>query len=361
MNQTLKVGLALSGGGAIGAYQVGVVNALAESGTQVDVIAGASIGALNGAILASSPSLDAGAARLREIWQHLGSNNVLQLNKSIYLRFITQFGLSMGLTPVLGKMGWLVSNLMAQLGVSRLSTLQQDESLLSDQPLMDLMNRFLAPDELASGIPLHVSLYPTDGGIADILRCLLAEVGVSETNASEFQLVQALPTALQKEALLASAALPLLFKPREINGKRYSDGGMGGWSTVQGNTPVTPLVAAGCNCIIVTHLSDSSLWDRHSFPDTTILEIRPRTTLRRNQGALGGAKDLLGFSAENIQSWSEQGYLDTIAALERIKAPMQARQQLKASHTRWDESTSHDSESQVRLQDALARIKPSGR
>ncbi|MBW6086929.1 hypothetical protein KZ779_28470 [Escherichia coli] len=50
----------------------------------------------------------------------------------------------------------------------------------------------------------------------------------------------------------------------------FGDGGMGGWRNMQGNTPVTPLVDAGCNMVIVTHLSDGSLWDRRAFPDTTI-------------------------------------------------------------------------------------------
>ncbi len=44
---------------------------------------------------------------------------------------------------------------------------------------------------------------------------------------------------------------------------------------MQGNTPVTPLVDAGCNMVIVTHLSDGSLWDCQAFPDTTILESVP--------------------------------------------------------------------------------------
>ncbi|EGZ2550613.1 ferredoxin reductase, partial [Escherichia coli] len=37
--------------------------------------------------------------------------------------------------------------------------------------------------------------------------------------------------------------------------------------SMPGNTPVT-------------HLSDGSLWDRQAFPDTTILEIRPRKRLK---------------------------------------------------------------------------------
>ena len=357
MNQTMKVGLVLSGGGAIGAYQVGVVRALAESGTEVHSIAGASIGALNGAILSSSSSLEQGAARMGEIWHHLGTNEVLKVNKSAYLRLLTQFGLSMGLSPFLSKSGTLIGALMSGLGMRSLSALQEDESLLSDQPLIELMNRFLDPDALASGTPLYTSLYPTEGGLSDILKCALAEFGVGKTQDSEFQHIQTLPQAIQREALLASAALPLLFQSRDINGKRYSDGGMGGWATLQGNTPVTPLVATGCNMVIVTHLSDGSLWDRHHFPDTTILEIRPQSSLRRNEGVFGGMKDLLGFTAENIDSWIGQGYRDTFAVMERIKAPLQARQALNTSVSTLENSESHNAHSSAQLQNSMARLK----
>ena len=64
MSQTMKLGLALSGGGAIGAYEAGVVKALAESGTDVHMVSGASIGALNGAIIASSSGLSQAAERM---------------------------------------------------------------------------------------------------------------------------------------------------------------------------------------------------------------------------------------------------------------------------------------------------------
>ncbi|MBK0096199.1 patatin-like phospholipase family protein [Erwinia sp. S63] len=357
MNQPMKVGLALSGGGAIGAYQVGVVRALAESGTEVHCIAGASIGALNGAILSSSSSLAQGAARMGEIWHHLGANEVLKVNKSAYLRLLTQYGFSLGLSPFLSKSGKLISTLMSGLGMTSLPGLQQDDSLLSDQPLIELMNRFLDPDALASGTPLYASLYPTEGGMADIIKCALAEFGVGKTQDSEFQHIQALPAAMQREALLASAALPLLFQSREINGKRYSDGGMGGWSSLQGNTPVNPLVEAGCNMVIVTHLSDGSLWDRHHFPDTTILEIRPQSSLRRNEGAFGGMMDLLGFTAENIDSWVDQGYRDTLSVMERIKAPLRARQALNASVTLLAKSESQVADSSAQLQNAMARLK----
>ncbi len=49
--------------GAVGAYQAGVVKALAECGTQISMVSGASIGAFNGAIIAASPDLSEAAVR----------------------------------------------------------------------------------------------------------------------------------------------------------------------------------------------------------------------------------------------------------------------------------------------------------
>jgi NTE family protein len=49
------VALVLQGGGALGAYQAGVYEALAEAGIHPDWIAGISIGAINAAIIAGNP------------------------------------------------------------------------------------------------------------------------------------------------------------------------------------------------------------------------------------------------------------------------------------------------------------------
>jgi NTE family protein len=48
------VALVLQGGGALGAYQAGVYEALAEAGIHLDWIAGVSVGAINGAIIAGN-------------------------------------------------------------------------------------------------------------------------------------------------------------------------------------------------------------------------------------------------------------------------------------------------------------------
>src|SRR5262245_45428663 len=65
-----QAGLVLQGGGALGAYQAGVYATLAEGGYEPDWIAGISIGAINGAIVAGNPP-ERRAERLRTFWERV--------------------------------------------------------------------------------------------------------------------------------------------------------------------------------------------------------------------------------------------------------------------------------------------------
>jgi len=67
------VALLLQGGGALGAYQGGVYEALAEADIHPNWIAGISIGAINAAIIAGNPP-DARVDRLREFWVQVTSS-----------------------------------------------------------------------------------------------------------------------------------------------------------------------------------------------------------------------------------------------------------------------------------------------
>jgi NTE family protein len=69
------VALLLQGGGALGAYQGGVYEALAEAKIHPNWIAGISIGAINAAIIAGNPP-DSGVDRLREFWTRVTSNGI---------------------------------------------------------------------------------------------------------------------------------------------------------------------------------------------------------------------------------------------------------------------------------------------
>jgi NTE family protein len=66
------IALVLQGGGALGAYQAGVYEALAESGIEANWIAGVSIGAINAALIAGNPPEDR-VGRLREFWTQVTS------------------------------------------------------------------------------------------------------------------------------------------------------------------------------------------------------------------------------------------------------------------------------------------------
>jgi NTE family protein len=67
------IALVLQGGGALGAYQAGVYEALAESRIHPDWITGISIGGINAAIIAGNPP-NMRVDRLREFWTHVTSD-----------------------------------------------------------------------------------------------------------------------------------------------------------------------------------------------------------------------------------------------------------------------------------------------
>lgn len=351
----IKVGLVLSGGGAKGAYHVGVIKALHELGAQVDAIAGASIGALNGAILAAAPTLKDGADRLETLWLDLANESPLKVNYPAYLQLLAASGLHLAGAGVLTNLINKVSNVA---GSAMLSGIPEffgllNEGALSGTPLQNHINRFLDQDALNGGLPLYVSVYKHEHALRDLLRCAVAELGFADSAASEFIHVQSLPLFEQKEALLASAAIPLLFAPKRVNDTFYSDGGQGGWQSMQGNTPITPLLNAGCNMVIVTHLSDGSLWSRHDFPNATILEIRPQSNISRG----GGVSDLLGFDAKKIPSWIEQGYQDTLHCVGRVMRASHVRGNLRASEDALRKSLDTSSSLDKGMNVAMERLR----
>ena len=67
------VALVLQGGGALGAYQAGVYEALAEANINPDWVAGVSIGAVNSAIIAGNEPAER-VGKLRAFWQEITAN-----------------------------------------------------------------------------------------------------------------------------------------------------------------------------------------------------------------------------------------------------------------------------------------------
>lgn len=183
-----KTALVLAGGGSLGAVQVGMLQALTEDQVSFDLVVGASVGAINGAFFASKPSA-AGAAELAEIWCRLGQQDIFPFSL-------------LGATKAL---------------------LQGSGHLLTNKNLSRLIQAVLPVKRLEEcRLPLHVVT-------TDLLSG--AEVLQSRGNLLD--------------ALLASAAIPLVYPPIEIEGRLLMDGG------VASNTPIASAVALGATRIVV--------------------------------------------------------------------------------------------------------------
>ena len=70
-----RIALVLQGGGALGAYQAGVYQALHEAGIEPDWISGVSIGAINGTIIAGNPP-ELRLQKLRTFWERITERKV---------------------------------------------------------------------------------------------------------------------------------------------------------------------------------------------------------------------------------------------------------------------------------------------
>jgi NTE family protein len=161
---------ALAGGGNLGATQVGMLRALLEGGILPDAIVGTSIGALNGAFLAGHADL-AGMEQLTELWLSVRRNDVFPMRLPSLVRGL--LGHQEFLVEPIGLRNFLAR---ADLGYSQ----------LEDAP-----------------IPLRVIA-------TDLATC--EAVVLSE--------------GMVIEALLASAAIPGVFPPVEVNRRLLVDGGV---------------------------------------------------------------------------------------------------------------------------------------
>lgn len=333
MQTNSKVGLVLSGGGAKGAYQVGVLRYMAEIGMNVDAISGASIGALNGAIISNAKNLNEASEHLAKLWATLAEESPLKFNKAAVVPYLG-FAMIMGskrLSPAVAIAAKNAYNNLKDFEIFEGINLyfdKLDTGVFDHSPVRDLIDEYTKPHTLQKGLPLYISAYQSDGLGEDLCNTVSAAIGISNTKNSEFFHVQSFPIEEQQDVILASAALPILFSPQKINDKAYSDGGLGGWQKSQGNTPITPLIEKeNCTHIIVTHLTDGSLWNRYDFQTTTILEIRPKQSIAKEFMP----KDLLGFKADKINQWIEQGYDDAKRCIGNVQRVLEQQNQSKSA------------------------------
>jgi NTE family protein len=200
--------LVLQGGGALGAYQGGVYQALAEAHLHPDWVAGISIGSINSAIIAGNAP-EHRVERLREFWETVSE---APLGAE-----------TLGLLPAHGEMARKMLN-----------QAQSVVTLLFGAP--GFFSPRTPPWLCAPGTPGAVSYYET-GPLRSTLERLVDfdrinerqmrfSVGAVNVRSGNFVYFDTETTIIRPEHVMASGALPPGFPPVEIDGEYYWDGGL---------------------------------------------------------------------------------------------------------------------------------------
>ena len=197
-----KVGLVLQGGGALGSYQAGVYEAIATCEYQPDWVAGISIGAINGAIIAGNAP-EHRVARLREFWEEITSPTRLW-----------------PAAPEGPFQAW------QQTASALTSVLFGQPGFFAPRPPQD----WFAPDRV-------LSFYDTDALRRTLERLVdfdrindprstRLSVGAVNVRSGYFAYFDSEKIKIRPEHVMASGALPPGFPPVEIDGEHYWDGGL---------------------------------------------------------------------------------------------------------------------------------------
>ncbi len=205
------VALVLQGGGALGSYQAGVIEALGEAKIEVDWVAGISIGAVNAALFAGNPP-EKRMSAIKSFWNEVTSALPdFSLPMSDSLREWSHEWAA-GMVMLGGVPGFfrprLLPPTLAAPGTA------EALSFYDTAPLRETLDRLIDWDLLNSG-PVRLS------------------VGAVDIASGNFRYFDTRDERLDARHVMASGALPPGLPPVEIDGHWYWDGGL------VSNTPLT--------------------------------------------------------------------------------------------------------------------------
>jgi NTE family protein len=233
-----RIALALQGGGALGAYQAGVYQALAETDLRPDWVAGISIGAINAAIIAGNPPA-VRVDKLREFWELVSRPQLQWLGHSLP---VPNAGAMTGGGPDVAPFlkgdvvrTWLnqyAANSVLWLGAAGFfeprayspwllpDGSMEATSYYDTRPLQRSLERLVDFDRINKG-PMRLS------------------VGAVNVRTGDFVYFDTTTHRIEPKHIMASGALPPGFPAVEIDGQHYWDGGL------VSNTPLGWMVDAG--------------------------------------------------------------------------------------------------------------------
>ena len=243
-----KIGLVLPGGGARGAYQVGVLKAIDEimpDSNPFSIISGTSAGAINASLLASrSQSLKEAVEVLSGVWCNFKTNKVYRTETTVMLKSIFQWLLTISSGGVLAK---------------------NPKSLLDNLPLRQLLEDTINLEGIKNNI---------DKGNLDAFAITAASYS-SKKSVTFFQseeddidwerfLRVGVKNDILIDHLMASIALPLIFPAVKINNEYFGDGAM------RQATPLSPAIRLGAEKLLIINTDSKSpnnqLTDNQIYP-----------------------------------------------------------------------------------------------
>lgn len=231
-----EYGIVLEGGGAKGAYQIGVWKALKEANVKIKAVAGVSAGALNGALICMDDYELA-----EEIWSTITYSSVIEVDDINMGNFIS------------GNLREMNLNAFREDGRRFI-----EEGGFGTGPLKKLISRKIDEKKIK------------ESDIEFILGTF-SVTDFKEEEISSFDVEE----GMLKEYLMASASFPL-FQREKVKGKTYIDGG------VRNNLPIDMLIKRGYKDIITIRIFGIGIEKRVRIPnDVNLIEIAPQIDLGR--------------------------------------------------------------------------------
>jgi NTE family protein len=245
------VALLLQGGGALGAYQAGVYEALLEAKIEPSWIAGISIGAINSAIIAGNPP-ERRVERLREFWE--GVTKVDSSFTGFWDSWLTE-------GPI---RSWV-----NQMSAGRIMAEGAPGFFSPQMP---------PPYLLPAGTPGATSWYDTKPLRATLerlvdfdrinARMIRFSVGAVNVHTGNFTYFDNATHRIGPEHIMASGALPPAFPAVEVDGEYYWDGGM------VSNTPLDWVLSSRSD--LDTLIFQVDLWSARGEAPRDLMEVAVR-------------------------------------------------------------------------------------
>jgi NTE family protein len=207
-----KIGLVLQGGGALGSYQAGVYEALADSGYRPDWVAGISVGAINAAIIAGNAPGHR-VQSLRSFWEAITAPTILWPPAPAGLPAEWQHRASALSALMFGQRGFF-----------------------TPRPPQDWFSSDKCVSYYETSVLKRTLEQLVDFDRINDTKDMRLSVGAVNVRTGHFAYFDSEEITIRPEHIMASGALPPGFPPVEIDGEQYWDGGL------LSNTPLQHMI-----------------------------------------------------------------------------------------------------------------------